>query len=130
MPLRPGDRLGPYRIVSLIGSGGMGEVYRAADPQLGRDVAIKVLLRSDSWNPDRLWRFEQEARAVAALNHPNILAVYQMGSHEGAPYLVSELLQGATFREEITGSRLAPRKAADYAVQIARGIAAAHEKGI
>jgi Tol biopolymer transport system component len=108
----------------------MGEVYRAADPQLGRDVAIKVLLRADSWNPDRLRRFEQEARALAALNHPNILAVYQMGSHEGAPYLVSELLQGATLREEITGSRLAPRKAIDYAVQIARGLAAAHEKGI
>jgi serine/threonine protein kinase len=129
MPLPSGTRLGPYEILALIGSGGMGEVYRARDTQLGRDVAIKVLpnLSADT---DRLRRFEQEARAAAALNHPNILAVFQMGTYEGAPYLVSELLEGETLREQVRRSRLSVRKAADYGVQIARGLAAAHEKGI
>ena len=115
---------------SLLGSGGMGEVYRARDSRLGRDVAIKVLPSSLSADSDRLRRFEQEARAAAALNHPNILAVYQMGTYEGAPYLVSELLEGETLREQIKRGRIAVRKAIDYGVQIARGLAAAHEKGI
>jgi Tol biopolymer transport system component len=107
----------------------MGEVYRARDSQLGRDVAIKVLANL-SLDPGRLHRFEQEARAAAALNHPNILTVHQVGSHEGAPYLVSELLEGETLREQLRRGRLPIPKAIEYAVQIARGLAAAHEKGI
>jgi serine/threonine protein kinase/tetratricopeptide (TPR) repeat protein len=128
--LTAGTRLGEYEVKSLVGAGGMGEVYRARDSRLGRDVAIKVLPSSLSADSDRLRRFEQEARAAAALNHPNILAVYQMGTYEGAPYLVSELLEGETLREQIKRGRLSMRKAIDYGVQIARGLAAAHEKGI
>jgi len=130
MRLGKGTRVGDYEIQSLLGAGGMGEVYRARDLRLRRDVAIKVLPAFVSSDPDRLRRFEQEATAAAALNHPNILAVYQMGTHEGAPYLVSELLEGETLREQIRRGRLAVRKAIDNAVQIARGLAAAHEKGI
>src|SRR5580698_2173327 len=121
MTLTPGTKLGPYEIQSLLGAGGMGEVYRARDSRLGRDVAIKVLPSSLAADADRLRRFEQEARAAAALNHPNILAVHQMGTHEGAPYLVSELLEGETLREQIKRGRMAVRRAIDYAVQIARG---------
>src|SRR5215510_2017612 len=128
MSLGPGTRLGPYEIVAPIGAGGMGEVYRARDPRLGREVAIKVLSATLSIDPERLQRFEQEARAAAALNHPNILAVYDIGSHESAPYIVSELLAGQTLRETMGG--LSIRKALDYAIQIAQGLAAAHEKGI
>ena len=128
--LTPGTRLGDYEVKSLLGSGGMGDVYRARDSRLGRDVAIKVLPSFVSSDPNRLRRFEQEARAAAALNHPNILAVFQMGTFEGAPYLVSELLEGETLREPIKRGRLAVRKAIDYGVQIAKGLAAAHEKGI
>lgn len=123
-------RLGPYVILSLVGAGGMGEVYRAHDMQLERDVAIKVLPSFLSNDPERLRRFEQEARAAAALNHPNILAVYQLGTFEGSPYLVSELLEGTTLRELIKGGPLSSRKAIDYGVQVAHGLAAAHEKGI
>lgn len=130
MRLGKGARVGEYEIQSLLGAGGMGEVYRARDLRLRRDVAIKVLPAFVSSNPERLRRFEQEATAAAALNHPNILVVYQMGTHEGAPYLVSELLEGETLREQIRRGPLAVRKAIDYAVQIARGLAAAHEKGI
>jgi len=107
----------------------MGEVYRARDPKLGRDVAVKVLLNL-SKDPERLRRFEQEARAAAALSHPNILAVFEMGTHEGAPYLASELLEGETLREQVRQGRLPGRKAVDYGVQIARGLAAAHSKGV
>ncbi len=128
--LAAGTKLGEYEVKSLVGSGGMGEVYRARDSRLGRDVAIKVLPSLLSSDSDRLRRFEQEARAAAALNHPNILAVHQMGTHEGAPYLVSELLEGETLREQIKLGRMPVRKAIDCAVQIARGLAAAHEKGI
>jgi eukaryotic-like serine/threonine-protein kinase len=128
--LTPGTRLGGYELKSLIGAGGMGEVYRARDARLGRDVAIKVLPASLSANADRLRRFEQEARAAAALNHPNILAVYQMGTHDGSPYLVSELLEGETLREQLTRGRIIVRKAIDYGVQIGRGLSAAQEKGI
>jgi serine/threonine protein kinase len=127
--LTPGTRLGEYEVKSLLGSGGMGEVYRARDARLGRDVAIKVLPLLAA-NSDRLWRFEHEARAAAALNHPNILAVFQMGTYEGAPYLVSELLEGETLRELLKRGPLSVRKAIDYGMQIARGLAAAHEKGI
>jgi serine/threonine protein kinase/tetratricopeptide (TPR) repeat protein len=108
----------------------MGEVYRARDPRLDRDVAIKVLPSSLVSDPDRLRRFEQEARAAGLLNHPNVTAVYDVGSHEGAPYVVSELLEGKTLRDELAGGSLSARRALDYAVQMARGLAAAHEKGI
>ena len=128
--LTPGAKLGDYEVRGLLGSGGMGEVYRGRDPRLGREVAIKVLPAFLSHDPDRLRRFEQEARAVAALNHPNILAVFQMGTYEGAPYLVSELLEGSTLREHIVRGPLLVRKTIDWGVQIARGLAAAHEKGI
>jgi serine/threonine protein kinase len=128
--LRSGTKLGEYEVKSLPGSGGIGEVYRARDSRLGRDVAIKVLPSFLSSDSERLRRFEQEARAAAALNHPNILAVHQMGPYEGAPYLVSELLEGETLREQMKRGRLSVRKAIDYGVQIARGLAAAHEKGI
>ena len=140
MSFASGSRLGPYEIVSLLGSGGMGEVYRARDPRLGRDVAVKVLPTAFSADPDRLRRFEQEARAAAALNHPAILAVHDIGTEAGAPYIVSELLEGETIRERLnrgftSGSSAEPgglaiRKAVDYAIQIARGLSAAHEKGI
>ena len=130
MSLSSGARLGPYEIVAPIGAGGMGEVYRAKDPRLGRDVAIKVLPASFSTDPDRLRRFEQEARAAGVLNHPNITAVYDIGSHDGAPYVVSELLEGETLRGRLAPGPLPTRKALDYAIQIARGLAAAHEKGI
>ena len=130
MALSPGSRLGPYEILAPLGAGGMGEVYRARDERLKRDVAIKVLPASLSTDPDRLRRFEQEAQAAGVLNHPNITAVYDTGTHEGAPYVVQELLEGETLRSALAGGRLPLRKAIDYASQIARGLAAAHEKGI
>jgi eukaryotic-like serine/threonine-protein kinase len=130
MGLLAGTQLGPYEIVSLVGVGGMGEVYRARDPRLRRDVAIKLLPPSFSSSPDRLQRFEQEAHAAAALNHPNILAVYDIGRQDNSPYIVSELLQGETLREQLQSGALSQRKAIDYATQIAHGLAAAHDKGI
>jgi serine/threonine protein kinase len=130
MTLAIGARLGPFEITGSLGAGGMGEVYRARDARLGRDVAIKVLPMSFSTDADRLQRFEQEARAAAALNHPNILAVHDIGTQDGAPYIVSELLEGETLRDRLSGGGLPVRKATEYAVQIARGLAAAHEKGI
>src|SRR6201997_5638532 len=130
MTIAVGSRLGPYEVLSPLGAGGMGEVWKARDPRLGREVAIKVLPASLSTDPDRLRRFEQEARAAGLLNHPNITAVYDIGTHESAPYVVTELLEGETLRSVLAGGRLPPRKAIDYALQIARGLAAAHEKGI
>jgi len=130
MPLSAGTRLGPYEILSPLGAGGMGEVYRARDPRLGRDVAVKVLPAAFSSDPDRLKRFEQEARAAGVLNHPNVTAVHDLGVHDGAPYVVHELLEGETLRAELASGRLSPRRAVDYAIQMARGLAAAHEKGI
>jgi serine/threonine protein kinase len=127
MALSSASKLGPYEIVGSLGAGGMGEVYRARDTRLGRMVAIKVLFAAFSAYADRVRRFEQEARAVGMLNHPNILSVYDVGTHDGQPYLVTELLEGETLRD--TGM-LARRKTLDYAQQIARGLAAAHEKGI
>ena len=108
----------------------MGEVYRARDEKLNRDVAIKVLPATLSQNADRLRRFEQEAQAAGALNHPNILAVYDVGTHDGAPYVVSELLEGESMKERLDDGPLAQRRAIDHAVQVAHGLAAAHEKGI
>jgi Tol biopolymer transport system component len=130
MPLASGARLGPYEILAPLGAGGMGEVYRAKDTRLGREVAIKVLPASFSQDADRLRRFEQEAKAAGVLNHPNVTIVYDIGSHEGAPYVVQELLEGETLRSELAGGKFSTRKAIDYAVQIAQGLAAAHEKGI
>jgi serine/threonine protein kinase len=130
MPITPGSRLGPYEILAPIGAGGMGEVYRAKDPRLGREVAIKVLPASFSADADRLRRFEQEARAAGVLNHPNITAVHDIGTHEDAPYVVQELLEGETLRSVLLGGRLPQRKTIDYSLQIVHGLAAAHEKGI
>src|SRR5579863_8388907 len=130
MNLTSGAKLGPYEIVNLLGAGGMGEVFRARDTRLKREVAIKVLPQATSLDPDRLRRFEQEALATAALNHPNILAVFDIGTNEGSPYVVSELLEGETLRERLGSGPIPVRKALDYGVQIARGLAAAHEKGI
>src|SRR5215510_10588398 len=106
MSLSPGTKLGPYEILAPIGAGGMGEVYRAKDPRLGREVAIKVLPASFSADADRLRRIEQEAKAAGILNHPNITAVYDIGSADGAPYVVQELLEGETLRSLLAGSKL------------------------
>jgi hypothetical protein len=130
MPLASGTKLGPYEIVAGIGAGGMGEVYRGKDTRLGRSVAIKVLPESFARDSDRLLRFEQEARAVAALNHPNILAIHDIGEQNGSPYLVSELLEGNSLRVELEQGRLGSRKAVEYGVQTAQGLAVAHEKNI
>jgi serine/threonine protein kinase len=130
MSLDVGTKLGRYEILSQLGAGGMGEVYRARDEKLQRNVAIKVLPRLFSEDTDRLRRFEQEAQATGTLNHPNILAVYDVGTHKGAPYVVSELLEGETLRHRLVGTALPQRRAIEYASQIAHGLAAAHEKGI
>jgi eukaryotic-like serine/threonine-protein kinase len=130
MALTAGTKLGPYQIQSQLGAGGMGEVYRARDTRLERIVAIKVLPASFSADADRLRRFEQEARSVAALNHPNILAVHDIGTYDSAPYMVCELLEGATLRERLLGGALPSKKAIELATQIAQGLAAAHDKAI
>jgi len=125
-----GKVLGHYRVLEKIGFGGMGEVYRASDERLGRYVALKILKPSLAHDQDRLRRFEQEARAAAALSHPNIVAIYDIGMHEGAPYIVSELLEGQTLRERLLNGPIPRRQAIDYAGQIAQGLVAAHEKRI
>src|ERR1700758_2129749 len=125
MPLTSGTKLGPYEIQSPLGAGGMGEVYRARDPRLERVVAIKILPASFAADPDRLQRFAQESRAAAALNHPNILSIYDIGDDHGTPYVVSELLQGESLRDRLVRGPVASRKAIDYARQIAKGLAAA-----
>ena len=130
MSLTPGTKLGPYEIVSPLGAGGMGEVYRARDTRLGRDVALKILPDSFAREPERLHRFEQEARAVAALNHANILAIHDIGEQGGSPFLVSELLEGESLRAVLDRGALPQRKTIEYGVQIAHGLAAAHEKAI
>ena len=130
MTLTSGTKLGPYEIQSALGAGGMGEVYRARDARLNRDVAVKILPAAFSVDPERLQRFAQESRAAAALNHPNILSIYDIGNDRGAPYVVSELLEGETLRDRLRNGALSSRKAIEYAQQIVRGLAAAHEKGI
>src|ERR1700745_4316143 len=130
MVLLSGTKLGQYEILSPLGAGSMGEVYRARDIRLDREVAIKILPELVTLDVERLLRFEQEAKAAAALNHPNILAVHQLGNYQGMPYLVSELLEGKTLTETIRRGPLPLRKVIDYGVQIAHGLAAAHEKGI
>jgi Tol biopolymer transport system component len=129
MALPAGTRLGRYEILAPLGAGGMGEVYRARDTRLGRELAIKVLPEEIA-DRTRLRRFEQEARAAAALNHPNVLDVHDIGTHDGAPYVVSELLEGQTLRARLVGGALPVRMALDHALQIAHGLAAAHDKGI
>ena len=128
--ISPNTSIGDYTVVSKIGEGGMGEVWRARDTKLGRDVAIKVLPAAFSSDGERLRRFEQEAQAAGALNHPNILVIYHIGTHKDSPYIVSELLEGETLRERMGGVALSQRKAIDYALQMAHGLAAAHDKGI
>jgi len=130
MPLDSGTKLGPYEIQSPLGAGGMGEVYRARDTRLDRIVAVKVLPASFAADADRLHRFEREARSVAALSHPNILAVYDIGTHDGTPYMVTELLEGETLRERLQGGLVSARKAVEIATQVAHGLAAAYDKGI
>src|SRR5712692_9120916 len=130
MTLSAGMRIGPYEILAVLGAGGMGEVYRGKDLRLNREVAIKVLPAAFSSDTERVRRFEQEAQAAGALNHPNILAVYDVGTHDGMFYVVSELLEGETLRKRLAETPIPPRKAIDYAIQIARGLAAAHAKGI
>ena len=129
-PLSPGARLGPYEIAGSLGAGGMGEVFRAKDTRLHRDVAVKVLPVSFASDPERQRRFEQEARAVAALDHPNVLVVHDVGAHDSRPYIVTELLDGESLRDRLRAGRLPSRKAVEIAIQIARGLSAAHEKGI
>lgn len=130
MSISRGTHLGPYEILGLLGAGGMGEVYRASDARLGRDVAVKVLPAELAADRERLARFEQEARAAAALNHPHILALYDIGTHDGVPYLVTELLSGQTLGELLAGGPLPARRAVGLAAQLAAGLAAAHEQGI
>jgi eukaryotic-like serine/threonine-protein kinase len=144
MHLKAGARIGSYEIVAPLGAGGMGEVYRARDPRLGREVAIKILPASFSENADRLRRFEQEARAAGLLNHPNLLTVFELGMSDGSPFIVSELLEGWTLREVLSGESkiatssseetpkgaLSVKRAMDFTLQLANGLAAAHDKGI
>ena len=130
MTLGPGTKLGPYEVVAPLGAGGMGEVWRARDARLGREVAVKVLPEAFAHDPERLARFEREAKAVAALSHPNILAIHDYGTHDGTVYIVTELLEGQTLRARLTEGPLAPRRAVEIAVQVAHGLAAAHDKGI
>lgn len=128
--MKPGSRIAHFEVLGLIGAGGMGEVYRAHDTRLDRDVAIKVLLAKFASDHERLRRFEIEARAVAALSHPNVLAVHEVGTHEGSPFLVTELLEGESLQDRLRAGALPVRKAVETAVQIAKGLEAAHEKGI
>ena len=130
MPVAPHSRLGPYEILSPIGAGGMGEVYRARDPRLGREVAIKVLPEKFAGDEDFARRFQKEARAVAALSHPNVVAIYDVGREGTTAYAVMELLEGVTLRVRLAHSPLSWTKAVEIAAQIADGLAAAHARGI
>ena len=130
MTVSAGTRLGPYEVISPLGAGGMGEVYRARDARLGRDVAIKVLPDRIARDPEALGRFDREARAIAALSHPNILSIFDFGTEDGVIYSVTELLEGETLRGQLDMGPLSQKQAVDYALQIAKGLAAAHDKGI
>src|SRR5678809_537377 len=130
MTLAAGTRLGPYEVLAPLGAGGMGEVYRARDKKLDRDVAIQVLPQSVAADPDRLARFEREAKAVAALSHPNILSIFDFGAQAGISYAVMELLDGETLRTKIDAGPITEKQSVDYALQVARGLSAAHGKGI
>jgi Serine/threonine protein kinase len=130
MTLSASEKVGPYEILARIGAGGMGEVWRARDTRLGRDVAIKILTKTGSSDLDRIRRFEVEMKAVGRLSHPNVLAVYDVGSHDGVPYLVSELLEGETLRDRLDRGALPPKAVATTACEIAQGLAAAHAAGV
>ena len=130
MTLSAGARLGPYEILSPLGAGGMGEVYRARDSKLKREVAVKVLPQSLAADPDSLARFEREALAVAALSHPNILSIFDFGTQDGTAYAVMELLEGETLRAKLDTGPISQKQAVDYALQITKGLSAAHEKGV
>ncbi|MGA9752525.1 MAG: serine/threonine-protein kinase [Acidobacteriota bacterium] len=130
MRMQNGARLGPYEMLAPLGAGGMGEVYKARDTRLGREVAVRVLPARFAQDWERLRRFEQEARAAAALNHPNILVLHDLGTHDGTPYIVTELLEGESLRQRLNGGPIPPAKAVELGIQIAQGLAAAHEKGI
>src|SRR5215470_2703356 len=125
-----GTSLNQYQITAKLGAGGMGEVFRARDTRLNREVAIKILPKEFASDSDRLRRFEQESKALAALNHPNILIIHDAGVHDGTPFLVSELLEGQTLREQLRSGALPVRRATEYALQIAQQLAEAHAKGI
>jgi WD40 repeat protein len=128
--LAPGTYLGPYEIVEPLATGGMGQVYRARDPRLGRDVAVKLVATDGTPSGDRVRRFETEARAAAQLSHPNVVTVFDVGTHDGRPYLVLELLEGKTLREALRGAAPSLREAVGWGLEAARGLAAAHDRGI
>jgi serine/threonine protein kinase len=130
MTLPPGTRLGPYEVVASVGAGGMGEVYRARDTRLGREVAIKTLPALAASDPERRARFEQEARSASALNHPNIITVLDIGDTEGTSYIAMEYVEGRSVRELLAAGPLPPRKVLDIGVQAAEGLAKAHAAGI
>ena len=130
MPLAAGSRVDSYEVVAPLGAGGMGEVYRARDGALKRDVAIKVLPAAWSTDPERLRRFEPEAQATAALNHPNIVTIFHVGEHNGSPYIVTELLQGENLRDRLRKGSMRLREVLDYGMELVRGLAAAHGAGI
>ena len=130
MTLTAGSRLGPYEIIAPIGAGGMGDVWKAKDTRLDRFVAVKVLPEHLAHHPDALARFEREAKALAALNHPNILAIHDFATHQGTACVVMELLEGETLRDRLAKGPLAPRRATELAVQLAQGLAAAHGQGV
>src|SRR6202035_2096878 len=128
--LPPGTRLGPYELIELLGAGGMGEVYRARDARLNRHVAIKILPAAFSADHERLHRFEREARSASALNHPNIVTIYELGQDRSCHYIAMELVEGKTLRQLLGSSLLPMRKAIEIATQIAEGLTKAHEAGI
>src|ERR1039458_2423344 len=130
MALTSGTKLGPYEIITPVGAGGMSEVYRALDTRLDRTVAVKSLPESFAGDANRLQRFEHEARVLSALNHPNLLSIFDVGTQGGIHYLVSEFLEGQTLRERLSSGPLPQRRSSDYAMQIASGLSAAHDKGI
>ena len=130
MALRPGTNVGPYRIDAPLGAGGMGEVYRTWDTRLKRAVALKVISSGTAMDAEQRARFEREARAVASLNHPNVLAVHDLGTVEDTPYVVFELLEGETLKERLARGALPARKAVELGIQVCRGLAAGHARGI
>src|SRR5271169_2889275 len=130
MPLRPGSHLGPYEIGTLLGAGGMGEVYRARDPRLNRTVAIKILPAALSADADHLHRFDLEARSASALNHPNIVTIHELAHDGSTHYIAMELIEGQTLRQLLAAGPLPIRKAIEIATQVAEGLAKAHEAGI
>src|ERR1051325_1192575 len=128
--LRPGSRVGPFEVLALLGEGGMGEVYQARDPRLGRDIAIKVLTQDSARDADAIARFEREARAIAALSHPNVLSIFDFGREDETLFVVTELLEGTTLRERLRGEPMNWRGAVSIGAEIAEGLAAAHSRGV